>query len=179
MEANTLTFLGILFTIFIGSANLYITLKNRSNSLREHIYKEQITLYYKIFKLLTELNSEADMLLNNPSRTDNNFEQKRDNLIAMIFEKQFIMPDELLTKTKNIVNSGTDYYMSYLLKKPMGLTEKYKAYYDDYFSLIQFARTFFGVDSLTQENLNLHKRNNFIKKLERIDVLTMVESVIH
>lgn len=167
-----------MITMLIGLANLYLTLKTRSNTLREHIYKEQINLYYKIFKLLTELNNETDILMNSTFKRDNYFEQKRDNLISIIFETQFIIPDELLTKTKNIVNSGTDFYMAYLLTSSNDLTEKYKKYYNDYFSLITFARTFFGVDSLTQQNTNLHKQNNFVKKIDNMDDLTVAAKLI-
>jgi hypothetical protein len=156
-----LTLIGILLVLIVGLINIGITLKNRRNAIREHLFKEQVSFHYKLFHEISKLNREVDNRFNNEnSRRENDFELQREIVQNLIYENEFILENETLSLVNKLLDHALRYYLISPLEhdKPK-LKEKYKSYYNSYFELLKFTRTTFGIEALSTENKNLHSKN--------------------
>lgn len=157
---DVLTLIGVISVLIVSTINIAITLRNRRNVIREHLFKEQININYKLFVELTKLNHEADQLINNnEKRFENDFENKISIINHFIYENQFILPDDTISLINNLINKSSDYYMKIISTDRKNSEKKYLEYYEAYFLLVKHVRNFFGTDSLSNENKNLHIRN--------------------
>ncbi len=98
---------GVLVTFLISLASLIITVKNRRNGIREHLYKEQLNCIYKIMPLLPAIyNLAYDIALNLKSISF--FEKQKINTYDL--EKEFEKSLALLESKQDELDSLIDTY---------------------------------------------------------------------
>lgn len=154
--------IGIFTSIVFSGYNLFIALKNRRNSMREHLYKEQIALIQRIFLKINEINIEFDLILNIRSRIyDNEYSKNVKDLGDIIFSNQFILPEILLPKFAKLIKESEAFYSISLSTSDWEKRkEAYEDYYNKYYSLVQFSKEYYGIDNLSNENNKLHKEDS-------------------
>lgn len=157
---DVLTLIGILLVLAVGLINIGITLKNRRNVIREHLFKEQITFHYKLFVQITILNNEADSLLNDDSKRHNNdFESRIDVIRSLMHENIFILENDSISLINSLLEEAFKFYMKFLTTDRAKTENGYKAYYQSYFEFLKLTRSSFGIDLLSLENKNLYTKN--------------------
>lgn len=154
--------IGIISAFLIGIYNLNISIKNRRNNIREHLYKEQVAFGFTIFLKFTELNKEVDKVFNFLDKNENEFNEKIDEVEQILFAHEFIIPNELISPVKYALKQGVELYIDLLTKGTENCQDKYKEYYNAYLHLLEIARSYFGTDKLSDENRNLYRQ----KKIE-------------
>ncbi|MES2478483.1 MAG: hypothetical protein V4561_05325 [Bacteroidota bacterium] len=180
METKDLiTLIGIISAVILGIVNLVYIIKNRRNSIREHLYKEQIANTYKIFEKFARLNQEIDDVINNPNkRHDNYVENLQNETSALIYSLEFILSNDFLAVSKDTLKEITSFYLEYLSMNDDRVSNAYKKYYDKYYDLVRFSREQFGIEALTKENETLHKLPSNNKRLIKDISDEMLKSVI-
>jgi len=175
------TLFGVTSALVISVINIYYTIKNRSNAIREHLFKEQIGLSYKLFREFSTLNKETDALVNNIKQ--NKFQEQLELINNFIYENEFILPNEIQTMAKNALAKGSNYYMDILSTDEAKYYQTYREYYQSYFDLIKYTRSFFGIDKLSDENRNLHQRSKLLSLQEdlknSLEIVQKVTSILH
>lgn len=163
---DLITLIGVLTALALGTVNLIYTVKNRRNSIREHLYKEQISNTYKIFEQFSKLNQEIDDAINNQSkRHDNQVENLQNETISLIYSLEFILSNDFLIVSKDTLKEVTQFYLEYLSTNEERASKAYKKYYDKYYDLVRLTREQFGIEVLTKENETLHKLPSNNKRL--------------
>jgi|GEM_PF-1199732 len=157
---DTLSLIGIILVSTVGLINIIITVKNRRNTIREHIFKEQISVHYKLLSLISQLNNEADNLLNFESkRHENDFELIREKIQDVFYENEFILENETISLVQNFLKQSIQSYIALISLDKIKAEKAYHLYYESYFDLLKFTRNAFGIDALSKENKNLYHRN--------------------
>lgn len=148
---------GIIVSFSIGLFNVRMMLKNRRNSMREHIYKEQLNIISELFIKFSILNREIDSLVNNSQkRFENTFEDKFNLVGELIFENQFILPNDIITLANNTLTKSEKFYSDLLNMANTNELNTYEEYYKRYFELLIIVRGYYGIDSLSKENQKIH-----------------------
>lgn len=155
-----ITLIGILLVLMVSIYNIVITLKNRRNVIREHLFKEQIIIHYKIFAEFSKLNNEVDSLKNNSEkRYENNFHEKITAIDNLLTENEFLLENETISLINETISEAMNFYLEIITADSIKVEKAYKKYYQKYFDILNFSRNSFGTDSLSAENKNLHTRN--------------------
>ena len=180
METKDLiTFIGVISALILGIINLIYIVKNRRNSIREHLYKEQIANTYKIFEKFSQLNQEIDSVLNNPDkRQKNEVEDIQSETSNLIYSLEFLMSNDFLKLSNETLKEITNFYLEYLSNDKDRTANAYKIYYDKYYDLVKLTREQFGIETLTKDNETLHKSPSNNKRLIKDISEEMLNSVI-
>jgi hypothetical protein len=174
---DTLTLIGIILVLTIGLINIAITVKNRRNAIREHIFKEQISVHYKLLSLISQLNNEADNLLNSESkRHENDFELIREKIQDVFYENEFILENETISLIQKLLKQSIHSYIALISLDKEKAEKAYHLYYESYFDLLKFTRNTFGIDTLSKENKNLHHRNEINNSKAKKILIETLES---
>jgi hypothetical protein len=149
--------IGIIASVLFSLFNYRISIKNRRNSLREHIYKKQLEVLTELCLKINSLNSEIDKMINNSAmRAKNDYEIKVDAVGKIMFDNQFILANDVITLSNNLITKSTEFYESYLSFEKGKVEIKYKEYFSEFFTLITSIRKDFGIDNLTKENQKIY-----------------------
>jgi hypothetical protein len=176
---DLITFIGVISALTLGIVNLIYLVKNRRNSIREHLYKEQIANTYKIFERFTKLNQEIDSVFNNSEKRQNNkVEDLQSETSNFIYSLEFVMSNDFLALSNDALKEITKFYLECLSTDKERTTNAYKNYYDKYYELVKLTREQFGIETLTKENETLHKSPSNNKLLIKDISEEMLKSVI-
>lgn len=176
---DLITLLGVITALALGIVNLFYIVKNRRNSIREHLYKEQIANTYKVFEKFSNLNQEIDNVINNPNkRHDNQVEDLQNEASTLIYSLEFILSNDFLATSNDTLKEVTRFYLEYLSTNEDRAYNAYKKYYDKYYDLVRLTREQFGIEALTKENETLHKLPTNNKRLIKDISDEMLKGVI-
>ena len=150
---------GLVLTFTISLFSLIINIKNRRNSIREHLYKEQMSLFIKLargFQLLLDLYYDVsrDKILNDSK--DIQLEQQVEEIYLLIDMHDFIVPNEIYSILNDTIKEGDTLHLK-AMKGPI-TNEDIASFKNNYFNLVEEIREFLGVDKLSDENKNLFHR---------------------
>ena len=155
---------GILVTFLIGVFNFSLALKNRRNTLREHLYKEQINFFSKFLVGVNKLNFEIEGLINNPSRrSDNNFYELIQLMSYDYYNSEFIIPAEISGLIHNHIFKGNQFYSVCLTTNENKIAAAYSNYFESYTGMLNRIKEFIGTNELSTENKKLHSQNEVSK----------------
>ena len=154
MEAKEWVYLsGIIISLILGGINLYFTLINRRNALREHIYKEQLAIFMKLpekFSGLLDLFYDSSRVDKIDQTINDKMEKILDDIYLLTEQAEILSPNELvllMTKTYTLGNN-----LSLKALKVKIVSEDIKEYQDSYFELTDLIREHLGIDKLSNEN---------------------------
>jgi len=176
MEAkDTFYILGIIVTVVTSSFTLMLGFKNRRNSLREHLYKEQIIFFTKFLGNVNKLNFEIESILNNPSKRSNNLFYKILEVISNeYYNYEFLIPNEISGLVHNLIFKGNQFYSMFLTTDDNKIRTTYSNYFDSYTEMLNAIKEFVGTTVLSNENKELHLKN---KKISGNNILKLITEV--
>ena len=99
---------GILTTFILSSVNVYISFKNRKNSLRESLYKEQLSFISKLNSEFYNLHSDLSKL-EKSQNLQLDTKDKIEIIFGVMFSNTHISSDVILTSATNTLNSALDF----------------------------------------------------------------------
>jgi len=166
METKDLFFsAGIIFTTIASAITLYLGFKNRRNTLREHLYKEQFAFFLLFLKSVNKLNFEIEGLINDPEkRKQNNFYENLEVVSNEYYNCEFLLTNELSGLINNLIFQSNKFYTSYLSTNKKEYNLFYNKYFDSYTSMLNYIRDFIGTNELSKENKILHSQEGNISK---------------
>jgi hypothetical protein len=156
------TVIGIAFSIGLGLCNVWISLSNRRNAIREHLFKEQIDFLKKFSAQLVLVVYLFEDIEFNEQMTDG-IEKKLDieiNRLDRLFDEHvLILPTlgmfDLLAK----VLDNAQQLHSVLIEKSGEVDERvFERFYDTYYIAIEKVRDYYQVEELSKETLSLSQR---------------------
>jgi hypothetical protein len=163
---DILYIIGISSTLIISILTYFLAVKNRRNSLREHLYKEQFNFFIKIMTSIHMLNMEVQALINDSSkRHENEFDKLLSNVVDIYTISEFIPPEYIRGKCHNLIFKAEQYYSCFLTADFAVYGKAYNNYYDVYSELVNSIKDYLGTQKLSKENLQLHSSNNTMQKL--------------
>jgi hypothetical protein len=172
MEVKDIFFsIGIVSSFIIGIVTLSLSFKNRRNTLREHLYKEQISFFSKFLLSVNTLNLEIENLINDPSKRKNNdFYEILQKISHEYYNYEFLIPNEISGLINNLIFKSNQFYTTFLGSDEKKTRIAYTAYFDTYSDMLNYIKGFIGTNELSLENKKLHsqgdkKTNNNILKL--------------
>lgn len=182
MEIKDIVFsTGIVATLIIGLFTLALGFKNRRNTLREHLYKEQITFFSKFLLDVNKLNLEIEGLLNNPSkRKANNFYELLEVVSYQYYNFEFLIPNEISWLINNLIFKGNKFYLIYLSTDEDKIRVAYSNYFESYTDMLNYIKEFIGTNELSNENRILHSQknkispNNILKLIMEVSEKTLI-----
>jgi hypothetical protein len=152
---------GLILTFGVSVFSLILNIKNRKNAIREHLYKEQMSFFFKlsnefahVYKLFEDIwieqtfNDSQDILL----------ETHLNNIHTLIDTHDFIIPNQIYSTINQTIESLNDLY-KLVIDKDRKITDKELNKYSDMHSnLVEDIREFAGVDELSEENKRLYNK---------------------
>lgn len=158
--------IGISSTILIGLMNYFISIKNRRNSLREHLYKEQFIFFKEIMTAINNLNIEIQSLINDSSkRSENDFDKLLKDVVDIYTILEFLPPEDIRGNCHDLIFKANQYYMSFLTSKFELYSKSYNTYYEAYSRLVNSIQGYVGTKNLSRENMLLHRTDDRLQKL--------------
>ncbi len=153
--------IGLILTFGVSLFSLIINIKNRRNSIREHLYKEQMSYFIKLSR---ELHLALEMFYDVSRRkildddTNNQIEKHSDEIYLLTETYDFITPDDLISAINLAIKKGDELH----LKAIKGQITKIDIsdFQDAYFNLVEDIRDQLGVDRLSDENKKMYQRSN-------------------
>ncbi|EJG03312.1 MULTISPECIES: hypothetical protein [Flavobacterium] len=147
---------GIFSTCIMSFLSILITLKNRRNTLRESLYKEQLIFsnslineFYKLHSILTRLNHNQKIELSE-------LMLQVETIFGIIFSHSHIGSNRILSETSITLDRVNNIIDN--LKREESITLNYEKYVNNYQKLISTIREELGFFSLSKENEKLIKR---------------------
>jgi hypothetical protein len=147
---------GILTTFILSSVNVYISFKNRKNSLRESLYKEQLSFISKLNSEFYNLHSDLSKL-EKSQNLQLDTKDKIEIIFGVMFSNTHISSDVILTSATNTLNSALDFLNNLNFENQRTVNEKFNVYFENYKNLRTVLRNELGVKSLSEENQKLFK----------------------
>ncbi len=148
---------GIFSTFIISVFTIYIANKNRKNSLRESLYKEQMNFISKLTNEFYYLHSDLSKLRNNHKIEIEETRLKIEKIFGVMFSNTHISPNEILIKSGDTLDSVGLFLNQYDINKPELLELNFNTYFSNYTELLNIIRIELGVNSLSKENQKLFK----------------------
>ena len=148
---------GIFSTFLISVITIIIAIKNRKNSLRENLYKEQMNFISKLTSEFYILHSDLTRIRSNHNIDIQATRLKIEKVFAVIFSNTHIGSDKILGKSGDTLNSVGTFLNELENENPEMLELNFKTYYNNYMELINIIRIELGVNSLSKENKKLFK----------------------
>lgn len=166
MEIKDVFFsVGIVFTLIVSLFTLSLGFKNRRNTLREHLYKEQIIFFSRFLFNVNKLNFEIEGLINNPDkRIHNDFYEKLDMVSNEYYNFEFLLTDEISGLINNLIFKANKFYTCFLGLNNDRINRTYSEYFDSYSSMLEYVKEFIGTNELSRENKVLHSQKDKISK---------------
>jgi hypothetical protein len=160
MEQKDIFFIiGIISSLIISSLTLLISIKNRRNALREHLYKEQMMFFSKFMSSVNKLNIEVQSLMNDPEKRKNNdFEKLLEAVSYEYYNCQFLIPNEISGLMHDLIFKAERFY-SVFLRTDQNTALHYSIYFDSYSKVLDNIKTLIGTNALSKENKSLHSQN--------------------
>jgi hypothetical protein len=156
-----LTIIGIVATTVLGLFNLFISLKNRRNSLREHVFKEQLTFLLELRQELAKLEVSLEGL--NKPWADNKLVAQ--NVIACLnkldeleLSKNILLPDNLYLSTTKFITTAFKFANKVIQNPSLITKEEEKSFMNEILALEEEFREHIGLDKLTEENRRVTDR---------------------
>jgi len=176
MEVKDIFFsVGIVSSLIIGLFTLSLGFKNRRNTLREHLYKEQISFFSKFLLNVNKLNFEIESLINNTSkRQSNNFYEILETVSYDYYNYEFLIPNNISGLIHNLIFKSNQFYTSFLSMDEERIRKTYSTYFTSYTDILNNIKEFIGTNELSQENKLLHSKrdkksmNNILKLLVEV-----------
>ena len=147
---------GILTTFILSSVNVYISFKNRKNSLRERLYKDQLSFISKLNSEFYNLHSDLSKL-EKSQNLQLDTKDKIEIIFGVMFSNTHISSDVILTSATNTLNSALDFLNNLNFENQRTVNEKFNVYFENYKNLRTVLRNELGVKSLSEENQKLFK----------------------
>lgn len=165
MIKDIIYILAISLTAVISIINLYYTVKNRKNPLREHVYKEQLIGAGKLIVAFYDLNNEISQIFNAKEIRNDNLQVMIQKVGESIYQYEYLMIDEIITLANEVVTGSDSFFLAISSGKLEEINMHYENYFKSYFSLIQLLRDTFGIDELSKENQSLYKLPKYLKSI--------------
>ena len=148
--------------IVISGISLYISIINRKNALREHLYKEQLTFFIQ----LSEMISDIEYLFDDVSfektlseEKDKQIEERIDKLYRYEAKYDMLIPNEKIDNAiSEVIIKAYDMHTMLANKKGVVEWKDFEPFNDAYGNLIDEIREFTGVEALSKENQDLYMR---------------------
>lgn len=150
--------IGLILTSTVSAASLAISIKNRRNAMREHLYKEQMAFFFRISKEITAVSKLFDHVLLESafsSKIDKSLEQHVANIYSISDEYDIIVPDEVFSAISNALEGIEALYLLCIQKDGKLTRDEYKKHWVPVLDLVEEMREFAGVDELSEENRGL------------------------
>lgn len=165
METKDILFsIGIFVTLIIGVINIYLTYKNRTNNLREHIYKEQTKICNLLIDQFVQLNFHISALYDDEN-IKNESPEKFEKIGEIISKNEHILPNHIITLSNETLYKCQPFFEALATKDRNRIKLGYDAYFENYFLLIILLRDYFGIDDLSKENQKLYKLPRYYKSV--------------
>jgi methyl-accepting chemotaxis protein len=165
MSKDIIYIIAISLTAVISIINLYYTVKNRKNPLREHVYKEQLVGAGKLIAAFYQLNNEISRIFNAREISNDNLQEMIEKVGESIYQYEHIMVNEIITLANEVVTGSDSFFLAIGSGKLEEINMNYENYFKSYFSLIQLLRDTFGIDELSKENQSLYKLPKYLKSI--------------
>lgn len=160
---DTFYIIGILTSLMVSIFTIRNEIKNRRNSLREHIYIEQLNSISDLILMFTRFNKEIDSLINfSNRRQSNDFNFHLEELEKIILNNQYLLPNEIIKESRMAIQISHQLYLDICDDKRTADHGSYDNYYGKYFQLIALIRKHFGIDQLSKENQKIHGMEELI-----------------
>lgn len=153
---------GLILTLVVSVFSLIINIKNRRNSIREHLYKEQMTYFLKLSKelhLALEMFYDVTRKKHLDTPTSNKIEKQLDEIYILTETYDFITPDNLISAINLAIKNGDDLHIKCL--KGQITKNDVLDFQNSYFNLVEDIREILGVDKLSDENKKMYNREKF------------------
>ena len=121
---------GILTTFILSSVNVYISFKNRKNSLRESLYKEQLSFISKLNSEFYNLHSDLSKL-EKSQNLQLDTKDKIEIIFGVMFSNTHISSDVILTSATNTLNSALDFLNNLNFENQRTVNEKFNVYFEN------------------------------------------------
>lgn len=144
---------GIISALIIGLTNIYISFKNRRNSLRDTIHKAQLNYFNELLKELSELHRDLTFLANNRSIA-NDPKEKVELIFKTSYSYMHLSSDKILDQTTDTIKTALEVIDC---KDENQVKEKFNNYFKNFRILISYIRKELGTDPLSKENQFLQK----------------------
>lgn len=165
METKDILFsIGIGVTLIVGVINIYYTYKNRTNNLREHIYKEQTKICNLIIEQFVELNFHISALYED-EKLMNESPEKFEKIGEIISKNEHILPNNIITLTNETLYKCQPFFEALGAQDRNKMKIGYDSYFENYFTLVILLRDYFGIDDLSKENQRLYKLPRYYKSV--------------
>lgn len=149
---DTFYLFGIFSTFIISIVTLSIAIKNRKNSLRENLYKEQLNFVSKLTSEFYHLHSELTKINNGKEIAINEIQEKIENIFCVMFSNTHLGCDNILIKASTTLDSVNDF-----LKSSETKNETLENYFKNFRELTNIIRNQMGVHPLSKENEKLFR----------------------
>jgi hypothetical protein len=148
---------GIFSTFIISVVTIFITFKNRKNTLRESLYKEQMNFISKLTNEFYNLHSDLSKLKNNHKIDIQETKLKIEKIFGVMFSNTHIGSTKILEKSGDTLSSVTVLISEFENENIENFESNFETYFDNYRELINVIRIELGVNSLSKENQKLFK----------------------
>lgn len=149
---------GLVLTFGISAVSLYVTVKNRKNAIREHLYKEQLAFFLKFQNEFAVVMHLFDELSDKPKDNKDTFQMclYRIHQLDILFSgSDILVPNDLYNLMSRSVGDCYKFH-ALLLQKGEAVTEaEMDSFIDRFFDTEDEVREFIGVDKLSKENRKL------------------------
>ncbi|POR21564.1 hypothetical protein BWK57_09660, partial [Flavobacterium columnare] len=131
---------GIFSTFIISVVTVFIAIKNRKNSLRENLYKEQLNFVAKLTAEFYYLHSDLTKISHGTEKNQKETGNKIENIFGVMFSNTHLGCDNILNKASETLNSVNDYLKNAEEKNLETTNEKFETYFKNYKELINIMR---------------------------------------
>ena len=148
---------GIFSTFIISVVTIIIAVKNRKNTLRESLYKEQLNFIGKLTTEFYHLHADLTRIKNGKETSRIDISAKIENVFGVMFSNTHIGSDKMLIKASDTLNSVNEFLKNNEEKNTEMAKENFETYFKNYKELTNIMRNELGVNSLSKENESLFK----------------------
>lgn len=162
METKDLMYgIGLLLTFGASIASLVISIKNRKNALREHLYKEQMAFFMKFTSEFSDVGNLIDDIAEEQmfsKKQDDELEVLQNNIHRLLDIHDFIVPDEIYSSINDVIHKLGDLHSLAIRSNGKIKDEDVDLYFNSYFNMVEDIKLFAGVDELSEENKSLYQK---------------------
>lgn len=144
--------IGIIATSLIGIINIAITIKNRKNSLRESLYKEQLNFFsklmeenFKLYATLIRAHHRKNFLESDKIIID----QEIEKIFNTMYSSYHLMTESLVIKLTNFI----DAILKFQKSGNEDFEKNFLEYFDKSNDFLNSIRKEVGTDNLSKTNM--------------------------
>ncbi|UUW08680.1 hypothetical protein NLG42_21565 [Flavobacterium plurextorum] len=149
--------IGIIATLYLGIKNISLSNKNRKNSLRESVFKEQITFMLKLSSEVIKLHRSLSFLNNKTTVTDEQQKEIIEQILIIhevLLTYSVICSNNVLELTKITIDNANT-FLEYKIGKNESSEEKYNEYVVSFTNIMSQFKKELGIEKLKKENESL------------------------